>query len=58
MIDKKRKNEIRKPYHKPEIERVRLVPEEAVLGGCKMTGGDAGPGSTCGLGCVDASTVS
>ena len=25
----------RKPYQKPQIEHVKLVPEETVLGGCK-----------------------
>jgi hypothetical protein len=25
-------------YHKPEISHVKLVPEEAVLGGCKTSG--------------------
>ena len=33
--------EQRKPYRKPEIRRVLLRPEEAVLGTCKSTG--AGP---------------
>ena len=27
----------RKPYQKPHIEQVKLVPEETVLGGCKTT---------------------
>ena len=25
----------RRPYHKPELEQVQLVAEEAVLAGCK-----------------------
>ena len=29
--------QIRKSYIKPGIERVSLVPEETVLGGCKQT---------------------
>jgi hypothetical protein len=29
----------KRPYHKPQIERVRLRPEEAVLGGCKTAAG-------------------
>ncbi len=39
----------KKPYLKPEARQVRLRPEEAVLGGCKMNGSGAGPGnlSTC-----------
>lgn len=28
----------KKPYQKPEITRVELVAEEAVLGGCKFFG--------------------
>lgn len=28
---------LKKAYHKPEIERVKLVPEEAVLGFCKTS---------------------
>jgi len=28
----------KQPYHKPRIERVRLVPEEAVLSVCKGVG--------------------
>ena len=45
-------NEPRKPYVKPELRRIELRPEEAVLGACK-TSGIAGPGfgvcvpSTC-----------
>ena len=27
----------KKPYTKPEIKQVQLRPEEAVLGGCKIT---------------------
>jgi hypothetical protein len=32
----------KRTYHRPEMERVRLVPEEAVLGGCKYTSGVQG----------------
>ncbi|MDH3446134.1 MAG: hypothetical protein OEN50_19580 [Deltaproteobacteria bacterium] len=36
-----------KTYSKPELRRIQLRPEEAVLGACK-TGGSAGPGQgTC-----------
>jgi hypothetical protein len=28
----------RKSYVKPEVKRVELKPEEAVLGGCKVSG--------------------
>lgn len=34
----------KKPYSKPELKRVDLRPEEAVLGNCKMSI-SAGPGS-------------
>jgi len=33
----------KKPYVKPQVKRVVLRPEEAVLGTCKMTG-FSGPG--------------
>jgi len=29
----------KKTYVKPELAQVRLQPEEAVLGGCKLNGG-------------------
>ena len=28
-------DQLQKPYVKPRIERVKLVPQETVLGGCK-----------------------
>jgi hypothetical protein len=41
----------REAYVKMTIERVRLVPEEAVLGGCKTIGNTTGPsGNGCGIG--------
>ena len=36
------REEKRRPYRKPELRRVQLRPEEAVLGNCK-TSGTAGP---------------
>jgi hypothetical protein len=36
------KEPVKKPYHAPEISRVPLRAEEAVLGGCK-TAGVGGP---------------
>jgi hypothetical protein len=36
----------KKPYSKPEVKQVRLKPEEAVLGGCKV-GTYSGPVGTC-----------
>jgi hypothetical protein len=38
------KNEPRKPYEAPQIVRVSLRPDEAVLGHCKIPG-TAGPAS-------------
>ncbi len=40
-----KKDDKRKPYAKPEIKRVPLRPEEAILGFCKTTTG-AGPMSS------------
>lgn len=37
MMQKKTK----RPYKKPEVSRVKLMPEQAVLSGCK-TGGTTG----------------
>jgi hypothetical protein len=40
----------KKPYIKPEVKQVELKPEEAVLGGCKVSG-QFGPAlSNCTLG--------
>lgn len=36
----------KKNYSKPEAKRVPLVPEEAVLGGCKVSSNGTGPGNT------------
>jgi len=33
----------KKPYLKPGVKQVQLRPEEAVLGGCKISGGGTGP---------------
>jgi hypothetical protein len=40
----------RRAYEPPELQKVPLRPEEAVLGSCKVASG-SGPGATCGLGC-------
>lgn len=40
-MDKKRS------YQKPEIKEIKLVPEEAVLAGCKITFTGAGGGTKC-----------
>jgi len=42
----------KKPYTKPEVKQVSLKPEEAVLGGCKVSEANnpnAGMGGTCTL---------
>ena len=36
----------KKPYVKPSVKQVRLKPEEAVLGGCKV-GSFGGPVVSC-----------
>jgi len=41
----------RKPYTKPEVKRVLLRPEEAVLGFCKETTGTTGAGGFCQITC-------
>ncbi len=38
--------EIKKEYHKPQLKKIDLRPEEAVLGNCK-SGNAAGPSPTC-----------
>jgi hypothetical protein len=49
MAEKKdREVRVKKPYTKPRVKRVILVPEEAVLGGCK-TASVSGPATAnCG----------
>ena len=46
--------ETRKHYQKPRIERITLVPEEAILAFCKSTSG-AGPFNPCSqpTACID-----
>jgi hypothetical protein len=34
----------RRPYHKPQLEQVQLIAEEAVLQGCKTRTGIGGEG--------------
>jgi len=50
LLNSDLETQIRKSYIKPRIERVSLVPEETVLGGCKNSPGGNGPLYT---GCVD-----
>lgn len=47
--NKPSKDQEKHPYRKPEVKQILLRPEEAVLGGCKITG-QYGPGlSNCNL---------
>ena len=57
-MDKDFQQEIveKKPYQKPLIEKVRLVAEEAVLGGCK--GADSSTGSGSVINCSPAGPCS
>jgi hypothetical protein len=41
------KAETKKAYAKPAVKRVRLKPEEAVLGACKAAGQYGPVGSNC-----------
>ena len=44
----------KKSYKRPEIKAVNLVPEEAVLTGCKITMNASGGGTKCQeAGCVN-----
>jgi hypothetical protein len=48
-MKKKDAQQPKKSYSKPELRRILLRPEEAVLGGCKSAN-TAGPGSgDCGV---------
>ena len=42
MTEKRKTTRARRPYHKPQLEQVQLVAEEAVLQGCKR-GNVSGP---------------
>jgi len=53
MIDQAKTQEMRKPYRKPEIQRVQLVPGDAVLGGCKTVSSGGGIGLGTSGDCVD-----
>lgn len=39
MTKKTEVKKTRQPYHKPQLEQVELVAEEAVLTACKIQGG-------------------
>ncbi len=39
----------RKTYQKPEVLRVALRPEEAILGACKTSTGGSGTGGSCSI---------
>ena len=40
--------EEKKKYVKPEVTKIRLDAKCAVLGGCKISGGDGPSGTDCG----------
>jgi hypothetical protein len=46
-----REKEVRakRPYIRPEVKKVQLRPEEAVLGGCKTTSGTGPAAASCGF---------
>ena len=59
MKDAKKRNaqKGKKPYLKPEVRQVQLKPEEAVLGGCKIST-FAGPARvTCDFGVGQCNTL-
>ncbi|MCK4994624.1 MAG: hypothetical protein KAS13_06230 [Candidatus Omnitrophica bacterium] len=37
----------KKPYRKPEITQIKLVPEETMLSGCKQVSGAGGKTERC-----------
>jgi hypothetical protein len=37
----------KKPYTKPEVKQIRLVAEEAILGGCKINQASGPSGNNC-----------
>jgi hypothetical protein len=39
--------ETRKPYEKPKLNQVKLVPQETMLSGCKTPSGAGGRNSAC-----------
>lgn len=45
----------RKPYKRPELFKVELIPQEAVLSGCKRGGATGKPeyGDRCEVGCLE-----
>ena len=48
MADQGMSSKPRKPYRKPRIEQVKLVPEEAVLSACKtLSGGGENTTGNC-----------
>jgi len=49
MEDKREQRlaEKKRPYAKPAVRQVKLTPEEAVLGNCKMTGNTGPLTSNC-----------
>lgn len=53
------KNEEKKPYQKPQLRRIKLAIEEAVLTGCKILTADVGrTGRLCSSAACRATGVS
>ena len=50
---------MKKPYQKPKLTKVKLLPEEEVLKTCKRTTASLGPTSRCrAIGCRNQGAVS
>ena len=49
-------SQTKKDYQKPQLRQVRLRPEEAVLGSCKMNSGGLS-GGTCVNGGLNCNTI-
>lgn len=47
MSDESTERNARKPYHRPEVQRFPLRPEEATLGFCKSASSAGPSGSAC-----------
>ena len=54
---KEKSEEQRKPYLKPEVRKITLIAEEAILGFCKASGGTGPAASSCGYGVIPCTTI-
>lgn len=55
-MSEEKRDENKKPFIKPEVKKVPLVPKEATLAFCKSTKGSTGPGAHMGA-CQDKLTM-